>query len=628
MMRIRKTVFVCLLAAGSACAQTSPHGKLSIPCQTCHTTDSWEMRHDAQFDHRQTGFPLEGQHKTLKCASCHAKLLFSGLSRTCTSCHPDIHKSELGANCTRCHTVQSWKITDMIQRHQRTRFPLVGRHAALDCQSCHGSAAQNRFTGAPLTCFGCHRTDFEKTTSPNHAFAGFSTDCARCHTVNSFGWTSGFDHARTAFPLSGRHIAVSCTSCHKNGVFRNTPLQCYACHQSEYQSAKNPNHVVAQFPVTCQTCHSTTSWTPAAFDHANTRFPLTGAHRTVTCNSCHVNNQYAGLGSNCVDCHRTDYTGATNPNHQTAGFAQTCTQCHTTTAWKPASFDHTTTKFALTGKHVTATCQSCHVNNNYQLVYTDCYQCHQTDFQRPTNPNHAAANFSHLCQSCHTTSAWKPSSFDHNTTRFQLTGAHRAVLCTDCHTNNRYAGLPMNCIDCHRTDYTGALNPNHQTAAFPQICTQCHTTTAWRPASFDHNTTKLPLTGRHVTATCQSCHVNGNYQLVYTDCYQCHQSDFQRPTTPNHVTANFSRQCQTCHTTTAWVPSTFDHDRQYFKIYSGKHRGRWTQCTQCHANPATYKEFTCISCHEHNKTDTDKDHQGVSNYVYSATSCYNCHKDI
>jgi nitrate/TMAO reductase-like tetraheme cytochrome c subunit len=250
------------------------------------------------------------------------------------------------------------------------------------------------------------------------------------------------------------------------------------------------------------------------------------------------------------------------------------------------------------------------------------------DFNRPTNPNHAAGGLSHQCQTCHTTAVWKPSIFSHDNTKFPLSGAHRAVACTSCHTNNQYATVSTNCIDCHRSDYTGATNPNHTTLGFPQTCLQCHTTTAWKPASFDHNTTKFSLTGKHTLATCLSCHVNANYQLVYTDCYQCHSVDFAKPTNPNHVLPGFSHQCQLCHTTTAWVPSTFNHDGSFFKIYSGKHRGTWTLCTQCHASPSSYTAFTCISCHEHSSTEMNSKHNGVREYIYSATSCYSCHKGV
>ena len=551
-MRFFPVVLVCALMSASALAQTSPHGAVRIPCQACHTTDSWKMRPDASFDHTQTGFSLEGQHVAVACADCHQSLKFQGTSQRCASCHTDVHKSQLGANCQRCHTTTTWKITDMIQRHQQTRFPLLGKHALLNCQDCHNNTGVNQYVGTPTTCIGCHRTDYQNTSNPAHAAAGFSTDCVQCHKISAMEWGTGFDHMMTAFPLTGAHRAAPCASCHTGSVFKSTGKDCYVCHTVQFTSAASPNHIAAGFSTQCQPCHSTTAWKPATFSHDNTRFPLSGAHRAIPCNDCHVNNQFASLSMNCVDCHRSDFAATVNPNHQTLGFPQTCALCHNTNAWTPASFDHNTTKFALTGKHALADCQSCHTNSNYQLAYSNCYQCHQADFQRPTNPNHVAAGFSQQCQTCHTTAGWTPATFDHNTTKFALTGKHASVACL-------------------------------------------------------------------------SCHVNSNYQLAYTDCYQCHQADFQRPTNPNHVSAGFSHQCQTCHTTNAWLPSTFDHDGQYFRIYSGKHRGRWTSCSDCHTT-SNYANFTCTTCHT--QPNTDSDHRGVSGYVYASPSCYNCHRGV
>jgi RecJ-like exonuclease len=127
---------------------------------------------------------------------------------------------------------------------------------------------------------------------------------------------------------------------------------------------------------------------------------------------------------------------------------------------------------------------------------------------------------------------------------------------------------------------------------------------------------------------CQQCHVSGNYQLTYTDCYQCHAADFQRPTNPNHVTLLFPHDCTLCHTQTVWTPSTYNHDTQFFRINSGAHRGRWTTCNQCHESPGNYLSFTCISCHEHAQPSMDSRHANVRNYQYLSSACYSCHRNV
>jgi hypothetical protein len=621
----RRLTQLFILMAGCVCfgvSQESPHENMKFPCQSCHTTDSWKMRPDATFDHMQTGFPLDGQHKTIVCANCHKDLKFNGTSNRCASCHTDVHKSELGSNCIRCHTTKSWKIPDMIQKHQSTRFPLLGKHGTLDCQDCHTGVASNEYRGTPTACIGCHRPDFANSTNPNHVAAGFSTNCAECHSVTAFAWDAGFDHnTLTRFPLSGAHKAVPCGSCHPSATsFKSTPTDCYPCHRTQFASSTDPNHVAGGFPTDCKTCHTTTVWRPSTFTHDNTRFPLTGAHRAVACNNCHTSNQYSTLSTNCIDCHRSDFAATTNPNHQAGGFPQNCTMCHTMTSWQPASFDHSTTKFPLTGFHATVQCQACHVNNNYQITYSNCYQCHSSDYTGTTNPNHQTSGFSTNCVQCHSTTSWNGASFDHNTTKFVLTGKHASLQCQSCHANNNYAIVYTNCYQCHNSDFTGATNPNHAAGKFSQNCQTCHSTTAWQPATFDHSTTNFPLTGVHTTMACQLCHVNDNYRLVYSNCYQCHSSNFMGAANPSHVAGNFSHNCQTCHSTTAWQPATFDHSTTKLPL-TGAHTT--TPCQSCHTNGNYQLVYTgCYSCHI-------SDYNGTTNPNHASagfpTTCETCH---
>ncbi|MBP1656382.1 MAG: hypothetical protein H6Q31_983 [Bacteroidetes bacterium] len=610
-------ILLCAVApAGKLSAQESPHGRIRFECSSCHTPESWKMPKDAPFMHQSTGFTLTGQHTNLRCVNCHEGLKFKNRSSDCLSCHSNIHKSELGTNCLRCHTTQSWRVSDMVQKHQVTRFPLLGRHAVADCQVCHANAGRKQFTGTPTDCYACHREDFNRSASPNHSAAGFSTNCTQCHLESAMHWGGGFQHDRTQFPLTGAHRSIACIDCHKDQVFKSTSVQCIACHQNDYSSTRNPNHSSAHIATTCQTCHTTTVWRPSTFSHATTAFQLVGAHTTVACNQCHVNNVFSGLPhAGCWDCHATTFNGAINPNHVAGQFNHDCLQCHTQSAWKPATFNHATTKFALTGAHAATQCARCHTSGNYQLQYTDCYVCHSTKFAQPANPNHVLGNFNHDCAPCHTTTVWSPSTFTHARTAFQLVGAHQAVACNQCHVNNVFKGLPhAGCWDCHATAFNGTVNPSHVAGQFNHDCLQCHTQSAWRPASFNHATTKFALTGAHTTLQCTQCHVNGNYALSYQNCYQCHSVDFARPSNPNHVAQQLPTDCVMCHSTSAWTPNTMNHDAAYFRIYSGKHRGRWTQCSQCHTTPGNLASFSCTTaCHRsaHNQ----------------GQDCYGCHRN-
>jgi hypothetical protein len=106
----------------------------------------------------------------------------------------------------------------------------------------------------------------------------------------------------------------------------------------------------------------------------------------------------------------------------------------------------------------------------------------------------------------------------------------------------------------------------------------------------------------------------------------CHLNDYNQTTNPPHASAQFPTDCQTCHTTVAWSPSTFNHDGQYFPIYSGHHAGTWTLCSECHTNNSNYAVFSCIDCHQHsNQSEVNNQHQGVSGYSYTSAACYSCH---
>ena len=563
-------------------------------------------------------------------ALCSVLLLVwfeTALAQVATVNHPH---GNIKISCSDCHTTKGWSPLrqDLKFRHEQTGFALEGQHASVNCKQCHVSL---KFSGVAKECRACHEDVHDGTLGKN---------CTRCHTLQ--GWQDvskiTFVHQESRFPLLGRHQHVGCDNCHaQSGTtqFVNLPLQCGACHAKDYDTAANPNHKQAGFSLRCEQCHSNmiTGWQVAGFsgpgfDHSRTAFPLLGAHSAVDCASCHVNGRFAGTPKDCFACHQNDFQSTTNPNHVAANFPRDCTSCHSNNAWKPSTFDHNRTAFALQGAHVSVDCASCHVNGRFAGTPKDCFSCHQNDFQSTTNPNHVTNNYSRDCLLCHSNIAWRPATFDHNRTRFPLNGAHLAVACDQCHANNRYTGTPMDCFSCHQSDYQGALNPNHVAANFSRDCTTCHTTGAWKPSTFDHGKTRFALMGAHTAVPCNQCHVNNRYAGTPLDCFSCHQADFQRPTNPNHVTLNFSHDCTVCHTLNAWLPATFDHDSQYFRIYSGKHRGRWQSCATCHVNAANYKIFECILCHEHDKAGMDDKHRERSGYLYDSQSCYRCHPRV
>jgi predicted CXXCH cytochrome family protein len=439
---------------------------MSEECVSCHSVNSLQWS-GGSFNHNS--FPLVQGHSTVRCIDCHTTGSYSAVSRDCYSCHqldfvaaktPDHVSSAFSTNCQTCHTlVLGWKPAAF----DHTKFPLTLGHSTANCIDCH---KDGNYAITPTDCYSCHKTDFMGTTNPNHVTSGIATTCQTCHTTNP-GWKpTSFNH--TAFPLTAGHSAPACFDCHKGGNYTSTPKDCFSCHQTDYQSTTNPNHVTSGMSTSCQTCHTTTpGWKPAAFNHGS--FPLTLGHSATACADCHKNGNYTSTSTDCNSCHNQDYRATTNPNHVTAGFPTICQSCHTTTpGWKPATFNHT--KFPLTLGHSSAACTDCHKNGNYTTTPTDCYSCHQTDFINTTNPNHSSLSFSTTCTQCHTTTpGWKPATFTQHDALFPIyTGNHRGKwdACSDCH-NNSASYAVFNCISCHSNEHPGKNYTNAQ-------CYSCH----------------------------------------------------------------------------------------------------------------------------------------------------------
>jgi hypothetical protein len=315
----------------------NPHGKFQGECADCHSANAWKpARISPRFDHAKFGFPLEGAHAAASCLRCHASLDFTQERQRCATCHDDVHRGELGNECARCHTARSFiDRTAMARLHQTLRFPLTGAHAALECEDCHrpAHAGQMRFVGQAANCQGCHMDDFRATRSPDHAAGGFPLDCMSCHSTA--GWQGArFDHARTAFPLTGAHRAVECARCHGNGQYQSVSAACASCHQGDYDGTTDPPHAASGFSSQCQTCHGTTSWAGATFDHDAQNFPIySGAHanKWASCTTCHTTpSSYTQF--TCFSCHphsdqaKTDAKHASQPGYRYD--SQACYSCH------------------------------------------------------------------------------------------------------------------------------------------------------------------------------------------------------------------------------------------------------------------------------------------------------------
>ncbi|TNE62314.1 MAG: cytochrome c family protein [Bacteroidetes bacterium] len=379
----------------TSCHTDPHHDNLGTDCKACHSELGWQaFAGQDRFDHTSTHFPLKGRHQNLDCWVCHdrdrnAGTVFQdrlGIRTTdCATCHKDIHDGRFGVNCAECHTEQGFRGRNAWDNfnHNRTDFPLAGKHQEVDCRKCHTGSMVD-----PLdhhACTSCH-ADFHDGQFVKN---GAAPDCDACHTVEGFaGSTFGFDqHEKTAFPLQGAHMATPCFECHLSDAgkweFASLDTRCVACHADVHQGEIGAQYYPEQ---DCAQCHSPESWFQHAFDHSQTNFLLEGAHLQQKCSGCHLRNEeyqygkFKNLGTECLTCH-ADVHGAqfSDENNKTD-----CSRCHGFEDWSAEKFDHSQTNFQLEGRHAEIACSACHkpsVSNGetiivYKIEKYACTDCH------------------------------------------------------------------------------------------------------------------------------------------------------------------------------------------------------------------------------------------------------------
>lgn len=474
------------LSTGCANCHTDPHqGHFGSNCAQCHSAADWKgARIEKEtFDHSKTGFPLLGAHRTVLCQSCHTagtdgQPRWSGLKfANCSDCHSDPHKGEFKPGCDSCHTTVTWKRSRFVTKfdHSTTAFPLQGKHAEVDCITCH-KGEDFKQPVPHQVCADCHNPDPHGGQFAKRADGG---KCESCHTVN--GWSpSTFtiaDHAKTAYPIVFPHTNVTCAQCHVPAgnatKFKIKFDACIACHKDEHQG----QFAGAPWNNRCEQCHKaatfkTTSYTLAM--HQKSTYPLTGSHMAVACNECHkpqggsTTAVYHFSKVACTTCHEDVHHNQFAERMAVLGRAGKplgCEACHSTKQWSDVvKFDHEQTRFPLLGSHRAVACIDCHKPPNMEVTLahvhftsapTACSECHES----PHADQFGARG--NDCASCHNSNKWKPSLFDHEKTAFSLKGAHEGVPCSGCHTLKRpvegnmvlfYKPTPTACVDCHGTN--------------------------------------------------------------------------------------------------------------------------------------------------------------------------------
>lgn len=383
-----------------SCHEDPHNNQLPGKCAQCHTETSFTtFAAQANFDHNQTDFTLNGSHQTTDCFGCHVQTneplrVFQDNSsvseNSCVNCHDDVHEGKFGTDCVKCHRENSFlslRSMDFFD-HSITDYPLKGKHVGVDCKGCH----EESFT-TPLdfsACTNCHDDYHMGEFKENDV----SPDCVQCHSLEK-----GFDyslytleqHQETEFPLEGAHNATPCFSCHvseddKRWTFRNMGSTCVDCHQDIHEG-----YISEKFypKDDCTICHGNEDWASVDFSHDQTAWPLTGEHNKVDCRACHFNEitenktltgqKFANLDTDCASCHENVHDDTFAVDGVTD-----CKECHVTISWFPKRFNHDLTNFPLEGQHAKIVCSACHEITNasgetevvYKIQKFRCIDCH------------------------------------------------------------------------------------------------------------------------------------------------------------------------------------------------------------------------------------------------------------
>lgn len=228
-------------------------GLFGKDCDTCHTSQGWRPSsiRGTPFDHSAATFTLDRHAKNfdgtpLLCAACHNPGTNQVDAQRCIDCHAgkdlafiNKHMDQFGGACAQCHDGRD----RMSNFKHDTFFPLNGKHAALECETCH---AEKKFTGTPKECIACHK-------EPEIHGGMMGQKCQYCHTADA--WQPAFMRLH-GFPVDhGGKGEQTCQTCHPASYAQ---FDCYACHDHTPQGIEK-SHAKAGIPADqlsdCAACH-------------------------------------------------------------------------------------------------------------------------------------------------------------------------------------------------------------------------------------------------------------------------------------------------------------------------------------------------------------------------------------
>jgi hypothetical protein len=394
-----------------SCHFDEHRGQLKTECLSCHIMAGWKPA--SAFNHNIAKFQLSGKHTNIECGKCHKPitdnensidsvyLQFTNIiHETCNNCHNDAHKGKFEQACKSCHSTSDWKNVNTINfDHSKTRYPLQGKHASLNCEQCH-NVGKSKTDLKFEFCVDCH-SDFHKGQFAKRESKG---ECGECHTVNGFSpslYTIDM-HSKSDYPLEDSHLAVPCFLCHgersNESIFKMTKFKfestrCIVCHKDRHEGT------VDKYTTEngCGLCHNIAGWSSITYNHSAHGFKLEGKHAAINCTNCHKPDEleskektlrFTGLNKECLTCHIDTHRGQFAEEiefENTIKKETPCQRCHTPGNWFPDLFDHNRdSSFKLEGAHQKAKCRGCHKKIEepdgsfvwFKPVDKKCESCH------------------------------------------------------------------------------------------------------------------------------------------------------------------------------------------------------------------------------------------------------------
>ena len=550
-------------------------------CALCHTTGNYSV---ATMNHVNI---------TANCAQCHATgSSFANIAPPALKVPPGNHIPFGTASCESCHSASNFTTFQVTNKSPPMNHAVV---SSMSCNTCHAQGLT--FVGTPATV----------VVPANHIPTG-TTVCTNCHSATNF---TTFVIANAVPPMNHTGFSTNCIACHGAGLtFVGTPAV----------KTLPVNHVPTG-TIACEGCHSSTNFNSFAFTNASGTAPPSMVHSLVTsivCSTCHERGKtFVGSPATVV----RPLTKADGSAHVTTG---ECSTCHfNTTSFKGATdlpANHIPLPAADNNK-----CTLCHTTGDYSQytmnhvnITTNCAQCHAyglsfANMAPPTLVQPPSGSTGHIpsnppngtsaiaCEQCHL-----PTVFTSFAGTIMKHAPVRGMKCMSCHelgmkwkTNtgvrlwvrdgaDHHPGQDCGGSGCHSTRDKRALRPGTAAvragikapgATAPRAATITSAALSG-PGGFDHRrvggqtclschgpSSGLGKPANHLATTtnCETCHTTLAWLPVTTvdhsqvkgSCASCHNGASATGKSAKHVASTAS--CESCHTTNAWTPARVDH---------------------------------------------------------------------